>query len=221
MALGAFGYRRPQDLPRMIPVFPLGGALLFPRATLPLNIFEPRYLNMIDDAIAGDRLIGMVQPMANAMDAARPALSPIGCVGRITSFAETEDGRYLITLTGVARFKVLRELDMARPYRRVEPDFLGFADDLTPLPSGYQIDRDRLIRSLRRYTETKGFQVDWQAVESAPNEALVNAIATLCPFEPAEKQAVLEAVALDERCAVLITLLELNATPDGQGMRPQ
>jgi Lon protease-like protein len=217
--MGAFGFRKVQDLPRMFPVFPLTGALLFPRGGLPLNIFEPRYLNMIDDAMAGDRLIGMVQPAPRAADPQKPALSNVGCVGRLTSFAETEDGRYLITLTGLARFRLVRELEAATPYRRVEADFTTFAEDLTPPGPSYAIDRVRLIKALRRYVEANGFQVDWSAVDDAAPEVLVNAVATLCPFEPVEKQALLETVRLDERCAALVTLLELNMSR-GAGEHP-
>ena len=214
--MSAFGYRKVQDLPRSFPAFPLTGAILFPRSGLPLNIFEPRYLNMIDDAISGNRIIGIVQPAPRAGDAQRPALAPVGCAGRITSFAETEDGRYLITLTGIARFRIARELELAMPYRQVEADFAPFAEDLTPPGAAYAIDRTRLTRALRRYVEVNGYQVDWSAVEDASPEVLVNAVATLCPFEPIEKQALLETVALDERCATLVTLLELNTGNAGE-----
>ncbi|MBU6371818.1 MAG: LON peptidase substrate-binding domain-containing protein [Alphaproteobacteria bacterium] len=215
--MGAFGYRKVQDLPRSFPVFPLTGAILFPRGGLPLNIFEPRYLNMIDDAIASERIIGMIQPSPRTVDQQKPPLSAVGCAGRITSFAETDDGRYLITLTGMARFRVVRELDIALPYRKVEAEFGEFADDLQAPGAAYAIDRTRLTKALRRYVEVNGYQVDWSAVDDAAPEVLVNAVATLCPFEPAEKQALLETVRLDERCAALVTLLELNT---GSGDRP-
>jgi Lon protease-like protein len=208
--MGVFGYRKVQDLPRVFPVVPLTGAILFPRGGLPLNIFEPRYLNMIDDAMASERLIGMVQPAPRPADPLSPALSDVGCLGRLTSFAETDDGRYLIMLTGVARFRVERELDTHMPYRKVEASFDDFADDLTSPGAAYAIDRSRLVKSLRRYVEVNGFQVEWSAVDEAGPEVLVNAVATLCPFEPVEKQALLETVRLDERCAALVTLLELN-----------
>jgi hypothetical protein len=213
--MGAFGFRKPQDLPRTIPVFPLSGAVLFPRGALPLNIFEPRYLNMIDDAMAAERLVGMIQPAMGA-DQVKPALTPVGCVGRITSFAETDDGRYIITLTGVARFKVGRELDVQSPYRQIEADFLPFGADLTPPPPGFAIDRAGLTAALRRYVDAKGFQVAWDTVEAATPEMLVHAVAALCPFDPTEKQALLEAADLDERCQTLIALLEFNAAADDQ-----
>lgn len=218
--MGAFGYRKPQDLPRVIPVFPLSGAILFPRASMPLNIFEPRYLNMIDDAIGAQRLVGMIQPWAAATDLSKPEIAPVGCVGRITSFAETDDGRYLITLTGVCRFRVLEELKVPTPYRQVAADFTPYGDDLNAPASGFALDRDELSDALRRYVDSKGFSVDWNAVDAAPAEALVNAIAALCPFEAPEKQALLEAETLDDRAATLIALLELNATPDEDGERP-
>jgi uncharacterized protein len=203
--------RKLSDLPATLPIFPLGGALLFPRAQMPLNIFEPRYLNMVDDAMRAERLIGMVQPRPLSGSADKPAVQPVGCVGKITSFAETEDGRYLITLNGLIRFRITRELELRQPYRQVEADFSAFAADLIAPSGGNQIDRPRLLKALKRYAEGHGFQIDWTAVDSAEPEPLVNAIATLCPFDPLEKQGLLEAPGLDSRCATLITLLELNA----------
>jgi Lon protease-like protein len=208
--MGAFGYLKTEDLPRAIPIFPLTGALLLPRTELPLNVFEPRYLNMVDDALSGERLIGMIQPAPRARDRARPDLCGVGCVGRITTFSETDDGRYLITLTGVCRYRSQRELDAPTPYRQVEACYDDFAGDLSPAGAD-AIDRERLSRALRHYIDAKGFQADWSAVEEAPAEALVNALATLCPFEPEEKQALLEARDLPARCSALVTLLEIDS----------
>lgn len=208
--MSAFGYRKPQDLPEAIPIFPLSGAILFPRSTLPLNIFEPRYLNMIDDALAGKRLIGMIQPTERS-----GAIAAIGGVGRITAFAETDDGRYLITLTGVARFRVAEELRVDTPYRQVRADFASFSQDLSAPGFEAAIDRDRLRGALRRYVDMHGFETDWSAVDEAPPEALVNAVASLCPFDNLAKQALLEADDLTDRCAVLIALLEMSAEPGG------
>jgi uncharacterized protein len=208
--MSSFGFRKPDDLPVTIPVFPLTGAVLFPRSALPLNIFEPRYLNMIDDALASDRLIGMIQPASGA-DAATPALAPVGCVGRITTFTETEDGRYLITLTGVCRFRVDRELTVKSPYRKVTPDWRPFAIDLSQRDNGGAIDQEILARALRDYANAKGFQVDWEATTDAPAEMLVNAVCAACPFDPGEKQLLLEADTLADRCDALVTLLELGA----------
>lgn len=213
--MGAYGYRKPEDLPRTIPIFPLNGALLLPRATLPLNIFEPRYLNMIDDALAGERLIGMIQLTPGEKEAAdKPLLQEVGCLGRITSYAETNDGRYLITLTGICRFRVAREFPAATPYRQIEAAFAEFGDDLAERDQTYAIDRERLGDSLRRYVEAHGFQADWAAVDTAPAEALVNALATLCPFDPEEKQALLEAQGLPERTETLVALFDIHAAGD-------
>lgn len=210
-ASSSFGYRKPQDLPAIIPVFPLDGAILFPRGALPLNIFEPRYLNMIDDVMGGDRIIGMIQPALPGLDIHKPRLQSVGCAGRVASLAETEDGRYLITLAGVSRFRLMDEIPSARPYRSAMVDFAAFENDLSPVSENYRIDRARLHAALKRYVAAKGYSVDWAAVERAPAEPLVHSLAAGCPFEPAEKQALLEVARLDERAAALITLLEIHA----------
>jgi hypothetical protein len=215
--MSSFGYRKPEDLPATIPVFPLANAVLFPRGTLPLNIFEPRYLNMIDDALASDRMIGMIQPTPGA-DEAAPALARVGCAGRITIFSETEDGRYLITLTGVSRFRVGHELDVRSPYRKVAPDWHAFASDLYERDEGAAIDQEILARALRDYAEAKGFSVDWEAAADAPSEMLINAICAACPFRPQEKQLLLEAETLADRCDSLITLLEIGAAGPRGGL---
>jgi len=214
--MSAFGFRKAEDLPVATAVFPLAGALLFPRSTLPLNIFEPRYLNMIDDSLASERLIGMIQPAVRGVGLRTPPLALVGCLARITTFQEADDGRYLITLTGVCRFKIVRELRVETPYRQIEADYLPFESDLEPL-IGAEINRPRLLEALRRYVSVNGFQADWSAVEEAQAEVLVNALAALCPFEPEEKQALLEAGSLRERVDTLVALLELNSTPRGAG----
>lgn len=218
--MSAFGYRKPEDLPAVIPVFPLAGALLLPRSLLPLNIFEPRYLNMIDDALGGDRLIGMIQPAQDAQGA-NPALAQVGCAGRITSFSETDDGRYLITLTGVCRFSIARELAMHSPYRKVEADWRPYAADLSQRDLGNAIDREALARALRHYADARGFQIDWDAARDAPGEMLVNAVCAACPFDPLEKQLLLEADTIADRCDTLVALLELGAAgpPDGAAVQ--
>jgi len=213
--MSAFGYRKPSDLPAAIPVFPLTGAIVFPRGQLPLNIFEPRYLNMVDDALADERLIGMIQPAADAPMLA-PPLSDVGTVGRITSFAETDDGRYLITLTGVCRFRITQEAPAQTPYRQALVSYDEFAGDLTA-PRRVRIDREKLRNALQRYVDTHGYQADWSAVDGAPTEALVNAVSTLCPFDAPAKQALLEAETLSDRCAALIALLEMGAGPGDHG----
>ncbi len=215
-----FGYRKPADLPGTIPLFPLTGALLFPRGQLPLNIFEPRYLNMVDDALAGDRVIGMIQPAGGP--AAKPALAHVGTLGRITSFSETEDGRYLMTLTGVIRFRLAKELDGPTPYRRASVSYDDFASDLYPPERGLAIDRERLRDALRAYVDQHGYQADWNAVDAAEPESLVHAIAALCPFDPLAKQALLETITIADRCAALIALLEMGVDDDeASGQRLQ
>lgn len=214
--MSAFGFRKPEDLPGVFPIFPLAGALIFPRSTLPLNIFEPRYLNLIDDVLAGQRLMAMIQPMERGMGLGKPALAGVGCLARITSFTETPDGRYLITLTGINRFSLVREVETLAPYRQIAADYSRFRDDLNA-PVGADINRIGLSAALSRYVEVNGFSADWSAVEEAPAETLVNALAALCPFEPEEKQALLEAGSLRERVDALIALLELNSTSRGAG----
>ena len=207
------GYARADDLPQVVPVFPLDGALLLPRGGLPLNIFEPRYLNMVDDAMAGDRIIGMIQTRGG--DRSRPRLADVGCVGRITSYNETSDGRYLITLTGVCRFAVGDELPVPTPYRQVRAGFTPFEDDLKPAPETVAFGRQRLLRALRRYLERRSLDVSWEAAEAAPAEPLINSLAMALPFQPAEKQALLEADSLSQREQALVALLEIDAaTPD-------
>ncbi|MBA4339093.1 LON peptidase substrate-binding domain-containing protein [Hyphomonas sp.] len=202
-------YRKTADLPDTLPVFPLPGALVFPRWDLPLNIFEPRYLNMFDDAMRGHRLIGMVQSMGGTRE--RPEIARVGCAGRITSYAETDDGRYLVTLTGICRFAVKQELAVTTPYRQVTPRWDAFAADLYPASEDGLPDRSELILSLRTYAATHGLQADWSAVEDAPMETLVHALAAGCPFPAPEKQALLEAVSLADRARTLIALMAMSA----------
>jgi hypothetical protein len=212
-------YRNVADLPSVIPVFPLAGALLLPRAHLPLNIFEPRYLAMVDAAMSGKRIIGMIQPRDGATNDPAPTLVEIGCAGRITSYSETEDGRYLITLTGIARFRVAEERETQSPYRQILADYAPFAGDLMTLPKEPEIARDRLMKALKPYLAVRNLQTDWQTVKEAPAELLVNALATMCPFAPQEKQALLEARGVPERAEMIIALIEMaNASashPDG------
>jgi len=205
-------YRRADDLPLVIPVFPLDGALLLPGGQLPLNIFEPRYLNMFDDAMSGERIIGMVQTRAGG-DAERPNLAPVGCAGRVTSFAETSDGRYLVTLTGVCRFRLGEELPGRSPYRQVRADFAAFEADLHEAsPHATTVDdATPLLAALRRYLDHRGLAIDWSSAEAAPSDALINSLAMALPFEPVEKQALLEAPTLADRRETLVALLEIDA----------
>jgi Lon protease-like protein len=204
------------DLPGVIPVFPLDGALLPPRGLLPLNIFEPRYLNMIDDAMAAERIIGMVQTRSGG-DRERPALAGVGGAGRITSFAETQDGRYLITLTGVCRFRLGPELSAPTPYRQVRADFKPFEQDLSPSEDD-DGDRDRLLDTLKHYLRGRNMDIDWSTAAAAPMEALVNSLSMALPLSAPEKQALLEAVTLAERAETLTILLNIAAEgEDGDG----
>lgn len=208
-------YRKTADLPATLAVFPLPGALVFPRWQLPLNIFEPRYLNMIDDAMSGSRLIGMVQTAGGARQ--MPVLAEVGCAGRITSYTETPDGRYLITLTGVCRFGIARELEVTTPYRQVAPNWEHFAQDLAPAPEGEGRERLALIHAFREYATANSLEADWAAMEDASLETLVHALASGCPFTPMEKQALLEAPGLLDRANALTALLEFGSAPGGEG----
>jgi Lon protease-like protein len=204
-------YRHAADLPQMIPVFPLDGALLLPGGDLPLQIFEPRYLNMIDDVMAGDRIIGMIQTRQGG-DRERPKLSNVGCAGRVTSYAETSDGRYLITLTGVCRFDAGAELSIPTPYRQLRARYDRFEADLDDDEDAQApaAARDRFAQALKRYLNRRELDIDWETAHSAPLEALVNSLAMGLPFEPAEKQALLEAPDLAGRFETLSTLLEID-----------
>ena len=213
--------RNPSDLPSVIPVFPLSGALLLPRGQMPLNIFEPRYLRMVDDALAGDRIIGMIQPEddESVVTGSRPHLRSVGCAGRISGFSETDDGRYLITLTGIARFRVIEEISSDTPYRLCRVTAAPFAGDFAVHGEG-DVDRDGLISAFRAYLDAHELDADWDSVIRASNESLVNAIAMLSPYGPAEKQALLEAPDLKTRAETLVALSEMSIarTTSGKGM---
>jgi Lon protease-like protein len=205
-------YRGPGDLPDVIPVFPLPGALLLPRGQMPLNIFEPRYLAMVDDALrSGHRLIGMIQPdTAHPGPPDRPALYKIGCVGRITQLAETGDGRYLIQLTGVSRFAVAEELSVPTAYRQCRVAFAPFVDDFVARKGEEEVDRPALLEALSAFLKANKLQADWEGIEHAPNEALVNALAMMSPYGAAEKQALLEAPDLKTRAEILVAATEIE-----------
>jgi Lon protease-like protein len=202
------------DLPPQLPLFPLAGVVLLPRGALPLNVFEPRYLKMVDDALKGDRLIGLIQPTEDPDTVTAPKLSAIGAAGRIISFRETEDNRYLITLAGLCRFRLTGEAD-STPYRLGLCDFSPFAGDMAQEGSERDFPRERLLAALRLYLNQRDMKADWKSVTSAEPEALVNALAMMCPFEPAEKQALLEAPTFGERAATLVTILEMASAAHG------
>jgi hypothetical protein len=205
-------YESPTDLPGTIPVFPLPGALLLPRGQMPLNIFEPRYLAMVDDAFRdGHRLIGMIQPdEAHPGPENKPNLFKVGCVGRITQIAETGDGRYLLQLTGVARFRVEEELEANTLYRQCRVSYAPFVDDFTARKGEDEVDRTSLLRALADFLKANDLKADWEGIENAPNEALVNALAMMSPYGTAEKQALLEAPDLKTRAEILIAVTEIE-----------
>ena len=205
-------YRGPGDLPETIPVFPLPGALLLPRGQMPLNIFEPRYLEMVDDALRdGHRMIGIIQPdAAHSQSEEHPRLFRIGCVGRITQFGETGDGRYILELTGIARFQVVEELTVLTPYRQCKVDFFPFVDDFVARKGEEDVDRDAVLDTLTKFLKANSLKVDWDGIRAAPNEALVNALAMMSPYGPAEKQALLEAPDLKTRAEILIAVTEMD-----------
>ena len=194
-------------LPSVIPVFPLSGALLLPRGELPLNIFEPRYLAMIDEAMKIDRLIGMIQPsLSPAPSGSDASLESVGCLGRITQLSETGDGRYLLNLTGVIRFRVAEELNAITPYRQCRIAMGEFATDLAFDPAENSVDRSGVIDAFRQFSEARHLQVDWAGIEAAPTEALINALVMMAPFKPTEKQALLEAENIALRAQRLISI---------------
>ncbi len=206
-------YKGPDALANVIPVFPLPGALLLPRGQMPLNIFEPRYLAMIEDTLRSDhRLIGMIQPdpAHSKEDDSKPQLFHVGCVGRLTQFAESGDGRYLIQLTGVARFRIEQELTVATPYRQCRVTYQPFADDFVPRKGEEGVDRKALLRALNAFLKANNLKADWDGVENAPNEALVNALAMMSPYDVAEKQAMLEAPDLKTRAEILVAVTEIE-----------
>ena len=204
--------RRYDDLPAEFPVFPIAGALLLPGGKLPLNVFEPRYLAMVEDALAERRCIGMIQPdEARTREESSPALYRIGCLGRLVSFSETEDGRYLITLAGLSRFEVVQEIDMRRGYRRVRAGFAPFAADLLERGRAPLADPPRLIGARREYFHPRGFDANWDVIESMEDDALVTTLAMVCPFGAAEKQALLEAPPDGTRAKTLLALLRMGA----------
>src|ERR1700680_341636 len=207
------GYRGPEAVLDAIPVFLLPGALLLPRGQMPLNIFEPRYLAMIDDALrSGHRLIGMIQPDPThpGADENRPQLFQVGCVGRLTRFAESGDGRYLIQLTGVARFRIKSELSVDTPYRQCQVTYQPFVDDFTARKGEDEVDRKALLRALSSFLKANNLKADWEGIENAPNEALVNALAMMSPYDAAEKQAMLEAPDLKTRAEILVAVTEIE-----------
>jgi len=209
-------YKGPQDCPALIPVFPLPGALLLPRGQMPLNIFEPRYIAMVDEALRTDRVIGMIQPDADSdPNSMIPKLYSVGCAGRITQLAETGDGRYLVTLIGISRFRIEEELPLIDSFRRCRVSFEPFATDFTARAGEAEVNREGVVKALRDFVDAAHVKVDWRGIEEAPNEALVNALCMMSPFGVREKQALLEAPDLKSRAEVLIALTEIELARGG------
>ena len=218
MKVGNCPYNAPDDLPAVIPVFPLPAALLLPRAELPLNIFEPRYVAMVDTALAGHRVIGMIQPDEDrAPGSLGPMLCKVGCAGRLTSFAETGDGRYMVTLTGISRFAVIEELPATTLFRQCRVSADSFAGDFAGAGSEREVDRGSVLKTFRDYLEAHNLEADWDSVTRASNETLVNTLAMMAPFGTAEKQALLEAPDLRARAETLVALTEMTLARQGGG----
>lgn len=210
MAINA-PYRTPKDIPAVIPVFPLPRALLLPRTELPLNIFEPRYLQMIEDVIRGERVIGMIQPNEPEEKASKvPPLYQIGCAGRLTNFAESGDGRYQVVLTGIARFRIVEEISVTTPYRQCRVDYNVFAEDLVQGVGEDEVDREALLKTLANYLAANSIEADWSGITQAPTEALVNGLSLMSPFGVREKQALLEARDLRHRAELLVAATEIT-----------
>jgi Lon protease-like protein len=205
-------YDGPEDLAAVIPVFPLPGALLLPRGQMPLNVFEPRYVAMVDAALmSGHRLIGMIQPdPAHPGSEDHPNLYKIGCVGRITQFAESGDGRYLLQLTGVSRFRIEEELPVTTLFRQCRVSYAPFTDDFVARKGEDEVDRKAVLRALADFLTANNLKTDWDGIENAPNEALVNALAMMSPYGAAEKQAMLEAPDLKTRAEILVAVTEIE-----------
>jgi uncharacterized protein len=215
-------YEDANKLPTILPMFPLSRVLLLPRGELPLNIFEPRYLAMTDAAIGGARMIGMIQPLPGEDESdGPPRLHSIGCLGSITRFSETGDGRYLITLTGVCRFRVEAEVTQDTPYRNCRVSYDEFIGDLDAGAGEDKVNRSQIVDTLRKFADISQFEVDWASIDAAPTETLVNALAMMSPFGAREKQILLEASSLDARAQLLVAIAEIDLAHQPGGERPQ
>jgi Lon protease-like protein len=212
-------YNVPSDLPETLPIFPLAGALLLPRADLPLNIFEPRYLEMMSDAMSGERMVGMIQPTEDSSNDEKPRLMKVGCAGRITSYTETPDGRMIVTLTGVSRFSVAREIKVTTPYRQVKANFKPFAVDLVMDKGASEVNRPALMAAFKDYLNANNMSADWTEINAASTEILVNTLSLLAPYPANEKQALLEAPDLKTRAEVLVALTEIALSKSFSGKK--
>ncbi len=202
------------DLPDILPIFPLAGVILLPRARLPLNVFEPRYLHMVEEALANKRLVGMIQPKAEPdADPVNPPLFNVGCAGRIHSFNETEDGRLLISMIGVCRFRVAEELELKKGFRRVKADWSPYFADLAPT-SPCPIDRSGLLERLHAFFDLHDIAGEWDVLEKTDGNKLISSLSMICPFSPCEKQALLEAETSAKRCTLLTQLMDMSQLED-------
>ena len=211
-----------EGLPRELPMFPLGGAILLPRVNLPLNIFEPRYLQMFDDALSGPRLVGIIQPAREASERESPLgrnvpLRTVGCAGRISAYQELDDGRLIVALSGVIRFSVTAERALERLYRVCDVNFAPFKDDLVLGTGADDVDRDTLLKTLKRFLEFRNLKADWAAIGRSPSEQLVNSLSIMSPYGAEEKQALLEAADLKTRSELLIALAEMEIAAGNSG----
>jgi Lon protease-like protein len=211
-------YQEISDLPEHLPLFPLVGALLLPRVDLPLNVFEPRYLALVEDAMASHRMIGMIQPLDGESDD-KPKLQAIGCAGRITAYSEAEDGRLMITITGVCRFTLDEEGQTGKPYREATVDYTKFVGDLVSETGSSSVNRRELVTAFRNYLEANSMTANWREVEAVSTEILVNTLSLLAPYPPRDKQALLEAPDLKSRAEVLVALTELQLSRSGTSSR--
>jgi len=210
-------YRSVDELPTVLPLFPLGGGLLLPRRPMQLNLFETRYLAMLDDSLRGERLIGMIQPVGGEDGKeANPALLPIGCVGRIVQYAEIGDGRCFLTLMGVTRFHLGEEIEAITPYRQAKAEYGAFAADLTEGEGEQSVDRDALVEALRVYALSNGVEIDWADVKGASTESLVNGLSMMSPYGWREKQALLEAKDLKARAEMLVAIAQIEQARAGE-----
>jgi uncharacterized protein len=213
-------YRSLADLPASLPVFPLRGCILLPRSNLPLNIFEPRYLTMVDDVICGNRIIGIIQPLGTEEESPSSIAHPLrqtGCAGRLSSFSETEDGRLLITLTGICRFDITGEAKTAKPYRICDANFEPYQNDLVRGYGQSEVDWPRFLQVLKTYLDARNLTADWESIQRSPTELLINTLSIISPYGPEEKQALLEAPDLRVRSEVLMALAEMEIAAPGSG----
>ncbi len=214
-------YSRPSDLPARVPVFPLRGAILLPRTVLPLNIFEPRYLQMFDEVMSGTRVVGIVQPdqssAGESPDGKATPLRRVASVGRLTAFQELDDGRLIVSLTGICRCEIIEEIAAPTPYRVCAVSYDRFRPDFVEDETDDTVDRDGLLETLKAYLAARNLKADWSSIAQASNESLVNGLAMMSPYAPEEKQALLEAADLKTRSEILVALAQMELAAGSSG----